>query len=226
MNDTTEPSTTTDAFAGGSSASSSGDPRPLMQRAAREALTAMEDVAPDQLDRPTPCTDMDVNRLLGHMLMALQRSAAAGRDEDPSTWPGEVTGLALAEWAPAWQQAMADAEAAWADPARLEAPVALPWGTFAGRQVVATYTGEITVHTWDLARATGQEPTWDDDVVSASLASIQQMMPAEGRRQILDAARDAAPPDYAWEDPFQAAVDVGDDAAPIDRLVAWTGRTP
>jgi hypothetical protein len=52
-------------------------------------------------------------------------------------------------------------------------------------------------------------------------------LPAEGRRAILEEALQGRPAGGpAPELPFGEAVTVPTDAAPIDRLVAWTGRQP
>ena len=42
-----------------------------------------------------------------------------------------------------------------------------------GRATLAVYLNEVTVHTWDLARATGQHPAWDDDVVGMALDAVR-----------------------------------------------------
>jgi len=86
---------------------------------------------------------------------------------------------------------------------------------------------EVTVHTWDLATATGQAPAWDPHVLEAAFASIRGGLPAEDRQAIFDAIAQQMPPERrAPGPPFANAVPVPDDAPLLDRLVAWTGRTP
>ena len=46
--------------------------------------------------------------------------------------------------------------AVWADDARLDALVTVPWGRVPGRAAVWGYMREALVHGWDLAVATGQ----------------------------------------------------------------------
>ena len=53
-------------------------------------------------------------------------------------------------------QAAHDVQSAWADAAKLDQPMVLPWVTAPGSAMLAMYTAELTVHTWDLAVATGQ----------------------------------------------------------------------
>lgn len=47
------------------------------------------------------------------------------------------------------------AGAAWADDAKLDALVEVPWGKIPGRFALAGYVQEILAHGWDRAKATG-----------------------------------------------------------------------
>jgi uncharacterized protein (TIGR03086 family) len=201
-----------------------GDPRLPFARAVALATGVIAGVTPDQLHNPTPCPEMDVQAMLGHLVMVLQRVACAGRDEDPATWPMGFGPVADDAWVAAWQEAAHDVQAAWTDETKLARPTRLPWGAFPGAAALGAYVNEVTVHTWDLARATGQSPDWDEQVVAVAYAVIQQAMPAEGRDEIIAEALKGAPPGF--KPPFGAAVDVPADAPLIDRLVAWTGRRP
>ena len=127
---------------------------------------------------------------------------------------------------PAWDAAAHDLQAVWTDDALLERSIALPWTTLAGADVLRIYTNEVTVHTWDLATATGQRPTWDPDVLAVCDAAIHAQLPDADRGPMWAAAAAQMPPGVPWEDPFQNAVEVPDDASAIDRLVAWNGRRP
>jgi uncharacterized protein (TIGR03086 family) len=202
------------------------DPRALFGRAVALGSAVIAEVRADQLDHPTACDGMDVRLLLGHLVMVLQRVAAAGRGEDPATWPAEATGLADDAWLPAWRAATHEVQAVWTDDALLATDIRLPWAVERGDRVLGIYTNEVTVHTWDLARATGQQPAWGDDVLEAALAAMRRALPADGRTESFDELIASLPPGVEWSAPFAAAVDVPDDAPLIDRLVAWNGRTP
>ena len=106
-----------------------------------------------------------------------------------------------------------------------------------GRATLAIYLNEVTVHTWDLARATGQHPAWDDDVVGMALDAVRVLTDV-GHLTAFDAVGTTIAPDWGrsperspglpaepvapFADPFEL-----DAAAPlIDRLVAWNGRQP
>ena len=89
------------------------------------------------------------------------------------------------------------------------------------------YTNEVTVHTWDLAKATGQRPEWNDGAIAFAWGAMQHALPATGRTEGFEAALAAMPEEFRdWEAPFAEAVPVDADARPIDRLVAWSGRRP
>ena len=103
----------------------------------------------------------------------------------------------------------------------------LPWAAESGALALRTYVAELTVHTWDLARATGQQPAWDDEVLTMSLDVMREILPAEGRREMFDAIRATMPEEMrGGPDPYDAAEPVAADAALIDQLVAHVGRRP
>jgi uncharacterized protein (TIGR03086 family) len=202
------------------------DPRALFAKAVMTATEAIGAVRPDQLDQPTPCTDMDVRTLLEHMVGVLDRVAVLGRGEDPFTVP-PAAGMTDAGWREAWLAAAHRVQDAWADDAALERTIRLPWAEMSGAVTLVSYAEEVTVHTWDLARATGQSPAWDDDVVAASLDLMRRLLPAEHRAEAFAASKQALPAELrSVGDPFGEAVPVPDGAPAIDRLVAWTGRRP
>lgn len=179
-------------------------------------------VRPDQLAAPTPCPEMDVRTMLTHLVGVLDRIAALGRGDDPFA----VTETTVADggWADAWAAAARGAAGAWADDAVLERPMALPWLQGSGAEILTSYLSELTVHTWDLATATEQQPDWDDAVVTAALEA-PEILPAEDRLALFEQISAAMGLDEVAV-PFAEAVPVPDDAPAIDRLVAWNGRDP
>lgn len=201
------------------------DPRAVFARAVALAGAVIEGVPPAALDAPTPCDRLSVRDLLGHLVAVLRRVAALGRGENPMAVPFAVDGVADGGWLDAWREAAHEVQAAWTDDARLRASYHLPWADLDGAGVLATYTSEITTHTWDLATATGQTPAWDDRVVTVALAVMRDTLPAgPARRERF--ARIAAAIGYDGPPPFGEAVDVPADAPLIAQLVAWTGRRP
>ena len=160
--------------------------------------------------------------MLGHLVGVLDRVTALGEGNDPFT----VTENYAPEhgWSDAWAASARHVAEAWADDDVLERPMWLPWIEGSGAEVLASYFSELTVHTWDLATATDQQPDWDDTVLAAALAA-RDILPAENRRGVFEAMS----AEMGLEEvaiPFAEAVPIADDAPAIDRLVAWNGRDP
>ena len=198
------------------------DPRPILDRAIATGGAVVAGVEPDQLTAPTPCPGMDVRAMLSHLVGVLDRIAALGNDEDP--FAVIETDASDDGWSAAWRMAGTHAADAWRDDAVLERQLALPWIRGSGAEVLTSYFSELTVHTWDLAVATGQQPKWDDTVVTAALEA-RQILPAENRRALFEEIS-AAMGLAEVTIPFAEAVPVEPDASAIDRLVAWNGRDP
>jgi len=198
------------------------DPRPILDRAITTGGVVAAGVRPEQLTDPTPCTDMNVRALLAHLIGVLDRVAALGNGEDP--FAVIETPVPDDRWADAWTVSGRRAADAWRHDAVLERPMALPWIEGSGAEILASYFSELTVHTWDLATATGQQPDWDDTVVAAALEA-RQILPAENRLALYEEISAAMGLDEVAV-PFADAVPIPDDAPAIDRLVAWNGRDP
>ena len=201
------------------------DPRTHFARAVDIATSVVGGVRPDQLGDPTPCTEYDVRELLGHMVTVLRRVAALGRGDDPFGMPRIAT-AADDGWLEAWADAAHDVMVAWTDDAVLSRTMRLPWAEGPGAKILTGYLNEVSVHTWDLARATGQQPAWDPQVLTLAFDAIR-FLPPTGRAELVAAVREAMPPEHRDPSaPFADAVPVPDDAPLIDRLVAWNGRRP
>lgn len=71
------------------------------------------------------------------------------------------------------------------------------------------YTADVFMHTWDLARATGQQPGLDETFAGELLAGMQP---------IEDLLRSSGQ--------YGAAVPVASDAPVVDRLMGFVGRDP
>lgn len=168
---------------------------------------AVANVVPSQLDGPTPCTQFTVRNLLGHLVYILRRVSALGRGED-MTSVQPTSGIGDTEWAETWNQAAHEVLAAWSGPDVLDRTMILPVGELSGAAAIAVYTGEVTIHTWDLATATDQRPEWDDGTVASALVAYRQVLPTD------------RPPGV----PFGPAVAIDDDRPLIEVLAAWSGR--
>ncbi|MFE5494325.1 TIGR03086 family metal-binding protein [Streptomyces virginiae] len=205
------PSDSAGAVAGSSSAASSFDPRTDLAAAVELAGRTLAAVRPEQYDAPTPCEEFDVRRLSNHLVAVVRRISVIGRGEDPFSVPSFADEVADGAWAQAWVAGAREVAQVWADPGVLGRQLRLPMGVLPGAAAAAVYTHELTVHTWDLARATGQEPDWDSALIERVMGVVRRALPAETRGGRI---------------PFAEVVAVDPEAPAIDRLVAWAGRMP
>jgi uncharacterized protein (TIGR03086 family) len=185
------------------------DPRTAFAHAVSLAGTVLAGVSRDQFELPTPCDEFDVRGLCAHLVGILPLLADVGRGADAQTVAR--ADIPDGDFLGTWAAAGRDVQEVWGDRDILDRAMKLSWTTLPGSVTMAIYTAEITVHTWDLATATGQRPQWDDAVVTTALATMQRALPADWRSE---------------EVPFARVVPVADDAPLIDQLVAWTGRRP
>jgi len=189
------------------------DPRPLYRRAVAQTETTVAAVTQDQLDLPTPCPEYDVRTLIAHITGGLTRTALVGEgDPEALTRPSMAEGVPDDGWPAAYRTAAARATAAWADDAKLDALVEVPWGKVPGRIALSGYVQEVLAHGWDLAQATGQPTEGDPELATWALAISRRILPPEIRGQ--------------EGVPFGPVVDVPADAGPYAQLAAWLGRRP
>jgi uncharacterized protein (TIGR03086 family) len=204
------------------------DPRPFYRRAVAQTEAVVAAVTPDQFALLTPCPEYDVRALLAHITGGLTRTALVG-EGDPEALarpaqallsPGGTTppsppaadGVPDDGWPHAYRAAAARAAAAWADDAKLDALVEVPWGKIPGRFALAGYVQEVLAHGWDLAKATGQPTEGDPELALFALAGAKRILPPDIRG--------------ADDVPFGPVVDVPADATPYTQLAAWLGRHP
>jgi uncharacterized protein (TIGR03086 family) len=167
-------------------------------------------VRPDQMNAPTPCTEWDMRALLNHFVGGAGMFAAAFNGEDvqiESDGPGPD--LVGDDPLGAWHAGIAAFNSAVDEPGAVDRMIALPFGTMPGGVVLEILKFDLTVHCWDVAKATGQTFEPPDDVVAHADAVARQMLTPEMR----------------GGGAFGPEVTPPGDATPIERLVAFTGRS-
>ncbi len=184
------------------------DPRKPLAAALDQTGSLIDAVQPDQAHLPTPCDEYDVSQLVGHLQAVVRRIGVVLSGRPFWTVPRE---LESTDWAEDWATGRAETGAVLADDAILTREVTVPWGTVPGANAAASYIGELSVHSWDLATAIGRLDLLDDGLATAALPAYLEKVPAEPRGPAI---------------PFGPVVEVGPDATPYERLVAWTGRDP
>ena len=186
----------------------------LHGRAAEETARLVDGVKPAQMGLPTPCAGWDVRMLLAHLVGGNLRWATLPGGEPLPSGPsrGGSLGIDLLgdDPAGAYRRSAAALYAAWQDPALLDRTFEIPVGAMPGRAAFHVRLAETVIHGWDLARATGQQPAFDPEVVEATLHFAQAHLPED------------RPPGS----PFAPPVPVAEDLPAIDRLAAFLGRNP
>ncbi|MEU5546651.1 TIGR03086 family metal-binding protein [Streptomyces sioyaensis] len=180
----------------------------LLAAAAEAALPVLRAVREDQLARPTPCAEYDVRALLNHLfhVVVAFQTLAAKKDADFSRTPDR-----LGEYGTQWPDRFAAETArlveAWAAPGAedgLTGGMNLP-----ARTVGAMVLLDLTVHAWDVARATGQPYVPGEGCVAELRALVAQMGPTARTMNV-------------FAEPLPVPPGAGD----LDVLLAETGRDP
>ncbi|TCO64779.1 TIGR03086 family metal-binding protein [Actinocrispum wychmicini] len=140
----------------------------LIELATGPVLDVVRRIEPDQLAAPTPCAEFDVRTLLNHLLYwgpSLEGAARKVLVAPPET--AEKDTALPADWQPKLLAHLAKLTESWRDPSAWEGvtqmgtPTELP-AILVGGMVV----GEVVVHGWDLATATGRTPVWADELLT------------------------------------------------------------
>ena len=156
-------------------------------------------------DRPAPCEGWVARDVVRHMVEWIPgffaASAPAAMPKLPSVDADPVG---------AWVGLSDALQAALDDPEVAALELETPAGRYTTEDAVATFfLADVLVHTWDLARATGQDETLDPQEVHRYYES---MLPVD---QLL---RDSGQ--------YGARVEVPEDADEQTKFIAFTGRHP
>jgi uncharacterized protein (TIGR03086 family) len=183
----------------------------ILTQACESTRIILGNVASEQLALPTPCDEWPVRDLIDHIVAATRFFADIAGAETAAEGE-DLPRYADTDFVTAFGQQARRAIAAFSAPAAMERIMALPTGPAPGSRCIQVATGEIFIHGWDLARATGQPMPPGADIADALLSSDWM--------QLCEEVRKGDPPVIAAE------IDVRDDAPAVDRLAAFLGREP
>lgn len=182
----------------------------MMAVAGAAAVRVVRGVTPDQLDAPTPCPDWDVRTLVNHLILwSAFRSETAARKQPADETHTEDTDFTQGDWAETFAVQLDRATAAWAEPGATDGDTGLAGGSMPATVIAAMMLGELVVHGWDLAAATGQKLDVEPEVLDVVREFGDTMGPMA--RQM---------------GAFGDEVPVPDTAAPLDRVLGMVGRDP
>jgi uncharacterized protein (TIGR03086 family) len=176
----------------------------------REVARLVGRVRDDQLDAPTPCTEMTVRDLLAHLVQFTIGFRMLAQKQ-PVSGGARPTGLP-ADWRALLPRVLDELADAWQLPAAWEGTVQLSGREMPGAMAGQIVTHELVLHGWDLARAIGAPYQADEPALRAAHDWVTATVERTGGK--------------GQEGLFAPPVPVDDDAPLLDRVVALAGRTP
>lgn len=181
----------------------------MFARAVRALEPVVENVSEEQFAASTPCPQWDVRTLLNHIVGGMQAWAAGARGEARDL---DRSGALGDDHVASFRAAARDATATLTAPGVQDKTFTLAWGESPGRMVLGLATADAVVHGWDLAEATGQRFTIDEDVADAVLRWTSGMLEPRGS--------------FPRGDAFAEPVAIDEDAPVFDQMLAFLGRRP
>lgn len=137
-----------------------------LERSHAQLLGTVASIATEDLSNPSACDEWDLRTLLNHVLGGGWMFTLANRGESVPEDGGDLVG----DDHVAACAALAEANvASWRAAGALEGERAFPFGTFPAPMALMINIGEVAVHAWDLAKATGQDATIDPEVAELLL---------------------------------------------------------
>lgn len=173
--------------------------------AAKEMSRLVVGVREDQLDCPTPCHDWTLAALLAHIHKFTSVFTSNARKEAPQPPKALVD-----DWREAIPEQLDELAEAWCEEAAWRGRVSAGGVEMSASDNAVVAIEELTVHAWDLARATGQDLRIDDH----ALAQVDRFF-ALFARQIA-----------SGQGPFGPEAAAPARATRLETTVARTGRDP
>lgn len=169
-------------------------------------------VTDDQLGGATPCPELGVHNMLGHLLhLAVAFRDAARKDLGPTTDTPPTD--SVPDIGPGWREELPkvldELAEAWRDPAAWTGMTRAGGVDLPGEVAAAVAVDELVVHGWDLARATGRPYDPDPAALRATYDFLQACADDPSRGAI-----------------FGPIVPVPQDAPLLDRALGLSGRNP
>lgn len=181
----------------------------MLDRAMKTTYGVVTGITRDEFGSETPCPEWNVRDLLNHVIATFEAIAAGAEGQ---VLDRTATDYTADDHVAAYEAATARALEALSAPGAMGKTFAMPWGESPGQMVLGMTIADTAVHGWDLARATGQEYTADDDVAEAVYGMTKGMMEPQGM--------------FPRGTSFGPPVEVPPDASIQDKMVTYLGRRP
>lgn len=182
----------------------------LHQRALDATHSVVTGIGGLDWDAPTPCAEWNVRELLNHVVTGNWWAARLGAGATIAEVGNELDGDQLgADPLESYNHSATATATAFAVPGALDAPCAVSYGPVPGSVYAGHRFLDVLIHGWDLAVATGQEPTLSADLVTGCWQILEpqlDMLRASGM--------------------FGADLAIPEDADSEARLLLTLGRRP
>ena len=180
------------------------DPRELHRRAGTMAEGVIAQIPAERLGDPTPCAEWDVRAVINHMANGNLRFAALISGKPGPDRGEDVLGDdPLAAFRDTFDRACTASDRTDV----LEQTLPTPLGEGTGALLVTIRAGDLAVHAWDLAAATGQPRDLDPELVAFIDKTVRSLAVPRGEQS-----------PFGTEQPAPAG------ATAADRLAAYLGR--
>lgn len=189
------------------------DQRPDLAPAVDRLLGVAAGVSDDQLGNVTPCDGRTVSQLVSHVAGLLGAfRAAADKELGPWTDTNPDAGGGWSEAEDGWRETLPERGSAlataWSQSAAWEGMTRAGGVDLPGEVAGLVALSEVSLHGWDLAKATGQEYACDDET-AAVLEGFVGGFDAVGTPGL-----------------YGPAVEVSSSATTFERVLGATGRDP
>ena len=188
----------------------------------RELRALLLGVDDDELTMPTPCPDWNVAALLDHLMglaYAFTQAARKGSDGPGTSGPPPQpsAGHLSQHWRGRLPVLLEELATAWKDPRAWNGTARAGGVTMPAPAMGAVAMNELIMHSWDLAKATGQEYAADPRTLEVLVEFLAQgpaegtpglfgpVVPTDGEASLLDKAVALAGRDPAWRPPRRSA---------------------
>jgi uncharacterized protein (TIGR03086 family) len=181
------------------------NPLARLDRATAVAERVIAAVKPDQFGDGTPCESWTVRQLINHVVTGNLVFTSLLQGGEPVDRAADRLGddpLA------AYRSSVTDLRTGFAADGALDRTYPTPFGEGPGTLLATMRMVEHAVHSWDIARATGQSTDLDPEMAEASLAALRRALPG----------------DREGDGPFGTEQAAPGSATAADRMAAFAGR--
>ena len=177
-----------------------------IEKATAVASEKVHGIKEDQLSDPTPCSELDVRGLMNHLLGGLNMLTEAAQGGKPAMPEGDQFD---ADPAKVYDERRAKLLDVLKQEGVFDKNWEMPFGSLPGQMMAGIAFMEHLTHAWDVAKATGQDTSLPEDLVTECLGIVKPM------DAMLRMPGVCGP-----------AISVPDNASLTDQLVGFMGRQP